>query len=209
MSSYQLLRRFLFVLVAWNCWELGRAASSSASGPVFGAPSSLLRGFRRRCKNRTYTPLVFFTVPNGLMPECDALESCVRQVEDDLNVQVERLDVLRTPESEAVLSLLTSKTPPFLYHRESCQVIHIPKGGRVDYQRVRAWAKGRYLPPPSSLSSSTDRSPPPVVLSQDGKAVDQDELLEEALLTPLQREGKRAIQERTDAQASKGVNDSS
>jgi hypothetical protein len=176
-------------------------ADSERRPSLASIPKRLLKLVQRPHK---YTPLVYFTVPPGLIPECDAVGKCLNQVEEELDVRVERLDVLRRPEAEAVLTLLTTRTPPFLYHRESCQVVHVPKGGRVDPSRIRAWAKGRYLAPvASSSASSNSQGGPPIVLSQESTAIDQDELLEDALLTPLQRKGKQAIRERTDERASK------
>ena len=83
-------------------------------------------------KKDTYTPLVFFTVPPGLLPENDAMEKAVRDVERELGVKVERLDILRNPAAEGAMSLLTGKSPPFLYNRESCQSVDIKptKSGR-------------------------------------------------------------------------------
>lgn len=191
-----LLLKLVFLSLTLNL------ADSERLPPLAAIPKRLLRRFQRP----TYTPLVYFTVPPGLIPECDAMDTCVSKVEKDLDVRVERLDVLRRPEAEAVLTLLTTRTPPFLYHRESCQVVHVPKGGRVDPSRVKAWAKGRYLAPMASsggVANSNSQGGPPVVLSQESTAMDQDELLEDALLTPLQRKGKQAIRERTDERANK------
>jgi len=163
-------------------------------------------------KKKEYTPLVFFTVPKGLMPENDAVERAVRDIEKELGVRVERLDILRTPSAEAVMSLLTNKSPPFLYHRESCQTVHIPPAAGdasssapsssivptyVDKDRLRAWAMGRYLSPQVGKA----KVKPPQVISQDGTAMEQDELLEDMSLTPLQRKGKEAIKERTEKRA--------
>jgi len=153
-----------------------------------------------------YTPLVFFKVPPGLIPECDAMEQKVKEVEKELGVHVERLDILRDPSAEAVLRLLTKRTPPFLYNRESCQVVHMtPRKGEsdkdmpivVDKDRIRAWAKGRYLPAQRDVSKVQT----PVVLSQQDNAIDQEDLLEDMALTPLQRKGKQAIRERTEEKA--------
>ena len=112
----------------------------------------------------TYTPLIFFTVPKGLSSTNDEMERIVRQIERECDVQVERLDVLRHPENEAVLNMVTqsirtmsptigsssstatsgtsqhpSQTiqpqPPLLYHRESRQIYQV-------------------LPSPTSSSSS-------------------------------------------------------
>jgi hypothetical protein len=180
-------------------------ADSERRPSLASIPKRLQKLVQRPHKNKHYTPLVYFTVPPGLIPECDAMDKCLSQVEEELDVRVERLDVLRRPEAEAVLTLLTTRTPPFLYHRESCQVVHVPKGGRVDPSRIRAWAKGRYLVPvaAAAAASSSSQGGPPIVLSQESTAIDQDELLEDALLTPLQRKGKQAIRERTDERASK------
>jgi len=162
------------------------------------------------CQQR-YTPLVFFKVPPGLIPECDAMEIVVSQVEKELGVLVQRLDILRDPSAEAALAVLTKqRRPPFLYHRESCQVVHVPsrsggdKSGTekasaplIDKERVRAWAKGRYLPPASASSAGSSSGVAPKIISQEDRAIDQDELLEDERLTPLQRRGKKAIRERT------------
>jgi len=212
MSSLLLALVLLVVLL-----EASSAADANARIPFWSSK-----------KKRRYTPLVFFTVPKGLIPECDAMERAVRDVERELGVRVERLDVLRDPSSEAALALLTQqKAPPFLYNRESCQTVHVPSrtgergdtGGSstsssassriyVDKARVRAWAKGRYLPAISSAAQQqADAVQSPVVLSRDeDKGVDQDELLsleemDDMALTPLQRKGKQAIKERTAARA--------
>lgn len=180
-------------------------------------------------KNSQYTPLVFFRVPPGLVPEVDAMERAVQKVEDELNVRVERLDILRNPASNAALAVLTSRTPPFLYHRESLQVVHIPPvttttagaGDKadeenntkkkksassiyIDQDRIRAWAQGRYLPASvqqQQQQRSESRAQKPVVLSQEDNSIDQDEILEDMALTDLQRKGKKAIAERTREQA--------
>jgi hypothetical protein len=188
---------------------LGRNASDSSRLGLLvlllclGATESIRLSFGKK----EYTPLVFFKVPPGLIPECDAMEDCVSQVEKELGVRVERLDILKDPSAEAALGLLTQRTPPFLYNRESCQVVSTSArpgekidpsmAVRVDKDRVRAWAKGRFLPPKKSGANIGA----PVVLSQDDKGMDQDELLDDMSLTPLQRKGKEAIKERTEKKA--------
>jgi len=157
------------------------------------------------------------------------MEDAVRKVERELGVRVQRLDVLRQPESEAVLQLLTQqRTPPFLYHRESCQTVYLtptaqgsntansknkkPKDIPVNLDRIRAWAKGRYLTGHSaaavSLEDTGRKVNAPNLLptsSDDGDqgAMDQAELLEELALTPEQLKGKRLMEERTKAKAAK------
>mmetsp|Transcript_9221 Transcript_9221/g.19355 ORF Transcript_9221/g.19355 Transcript_9221/m.19355 type:complete len:210 (+) Transcript_9221:108-737(+) len=169
--------------------------------------------FLSKLKKKQYTPLVFFTFPKGYVDECDEMESVVSEVERELGVRVERLDIARDSAAQATMQLLTSQQgPPFLYHRESCQVIHGVSQARanqnspakpevIDKARVRAWAKGRYLPPPGVKLGATTKKPgkAPVVISQEDNALDQAELIKESSLTPEQLEGKRAMEERTAA----------
>lgn len=172
-----------------------------------------LGGHFRKWRNhgRGYTPLVFFTCPPGLSLEVDAVEKAVRKVERELNVRVERLDLLRNPETEAVLKSLSSRmTAPFLYNRESLQVYHVApvaddnksRSKRdappvVDLDRIRAWAKGRFLPPKSEPKLKGSKVSTPKFVVQDEGALEQEELLEDMTLTPLQRKGKQAMKERT------------
>lgn len=154
-------------------------------------------------KKRKYTPLVFFKVPKDIIPECDAMEKIVSEVERELDVHVERLDVARDPTAEATMQLLTQRRPPFLYHRESCQVVAVPSSSDkktaapIDKDRVRAWAKGRIITTPSSSSSSAAKARAPIVLSKEDNAIDQKDLLEDATLSPLQKSGKEKMKERT------------
>ena len=153
-------------------------------------------------KKNKYTPLVFFKVPPGLIPECDAMERTVQEVEKELGVRVERLDILRDPAAEAAMALLTQRTPPFLYHRESCQIVTTVSPEGAGKARVRAWAKGRLLQARRVgmlPSGGTKKAKAPVVLSQEDNAISQEELLEDMALTPQQREGKKRMKERTEA----------
>lgn len=93
--------------------------------------------------NASYTPLIFFTVPKGVIPVNDEMEQIVSQIEQECHVKVQRLDVLRHPENEAVLTMVTNSIrtasptptsssttniqpqPPLLYHRESRQVYQV------------------------------------------------------------------------------------
>lgn len=159
------------------------------------------------------TPLLFFTLPKDSSAENDALEKCVSEVECELGVRVERMDVLRDPPSQALLGTLTRLPPPFLYNTNSCQVIHVaaprvvavgsddkPKPVLIDKSRVRAWAKGRNLPPARREAANNDlaaQSNSPVVLQRTENSQDQEELLDEVNLSPLQQKGKKAIKRRT------------
>jgi hypothetical protein len=149
-------------------------------------------------KKPSYTPLLFFKVPPGLSPPCDELELLVKKVEKDLGVHVERLDILRDPAAEALLTLLTRKMPPLLYHRESCQTISVSTGSRISPDQVRAWAQGRLVTP---MRVEAPKVKTPVLLNQDDKGMDQDELLSDMTLTPLQKKGKDAMKERSEKKA--------
>ena len=172
-----------------------------------------------KSKKNEYTPLVFFTFPTGFIDECDEMETVVSEVEEELGVRVERLDIARDSAAAATMQLLTTQqSPPFLYNRESCQIIQggTAKAGTrvtrndkpgdekpkaIDKARVRAWAKGRYLVPKGvKLGATTKKSSAaPIVVSQEGNAMDQAELIKDSSLTPQQLEGKRAMEERTAA----------
>eukprot|EP00526_Cylindrotheca_closterium_P024065 CAMPEP_0113631000 /NCGR_PEP_ID=MMETSP0017_2-20120614/16110_1 /TAXON_ID=2856 /ORGANISM="Cylindrotheca closterium" /LENGTH=187 /DNA_ID=CAMNT_0000541493 /DNA_START=15 /DNA_END=578 /DNA_ORIENTATION=- /assembly_acc=CAM_ASM_000147 len=151
-------------------------------------------------RKKQYTPLVFFTVPKDLVPACDEMEKVVSEVERELGVHVERLDVVRDPAAETTLSALTNRGPPYLYNKESCQVVHVPKSDAsavttnpvIDKERVRAWAKGRFLVPKSAKSGSMR------VLSQQDNSLDQKDLVEDMSLTDMQKSGKEAIKKRTE-----------
>jgi hypothetical protein len=201
-----------------------------------------------RSKRSAYTPLIFFTVPPGLSAECDAMEKVVRRVEKDLGVVVERLDILRDPASEAVLNAILSPqgasvTPPLLYHRESRQTIHVPppmttaksaSGNAgdasakaaaaskrtipIDPDRVRAWAKGRYLAPSKAetMTGTATMAPRGTMIDRgddnadnlDAEMMEQAEQLADMSLTPEQRLGKRRMEERTRAKAAKATSNS-
>ena len=176
--------------------------------------------FVSKLKKKEYTPLVFFTFPKGYVDECDEMEAVVSEVEQELGVRVERLDIARDSAAQATMQLLTAQQgPPFLYNRESCQVVAGTSQARanskkdasdakpegIDKARVRAWAKGRYLPPPGVKlgASSKKANRAPIVISQEDNALDQAELIKESSLTPEQLEGKRAMEERTAAASKK------
>eukprot|EP00751_Fragilariopsis_kerguelensis_P029378 CAMPEP_0170918082 /NCGR_PEP_ID=MMETSP0735-20130129/7763_1 /TAXON_ID=186038 /ORGANISM="Fragilariopsis kerguelensis, Strain L26-C5" /LENGTH=219 /DNA_ID=CAMNT_0011316477 /DNA_START=94 /DNA_END=751 /DNA_ORIENTATION=+ len=167
---------------------------------------------------KEYTPLVFFTFPKGFIDECDEMEKVVSEIEEEIGCRVERLDIARDSAAEATMSLLTRRGAPFLYHRESCQIVHgssargtgtskktnnddtnaREKG--IDKARVVAWAKGRYLPPIGvKVGPTTAKRSAPIVVSQEDTSLDQAELIKESSLTPEQLEGKRAMEQRTEA----------
>jgi hypothetical protein len=223
------------------------AVEGSSRGGGEGGGLSVSSFWKRRWhkNNKNYTPLLFFTVPPGIMPECDAMEKTVRMVEQELGVHVERRDVVRNPANEAVLNQIVASlgssgqgggggggpqllqnhgTPPFLYHRESLQSVSIspssgssktkkktPQHSKINRDRVRAWAKGRLVPPAGpSMQGANDAAALPVLLMPQEDINDDDsinhsedavELLEDMALSPEQLRGKRLMQERTDAKA--------
>mmetsp|Transcript_24642 Transcript_24642/g.58489 ORF Transcript_24642/g.58489 Transcript_24642/m.58489 type:complete len:122 (-) Transcript_24642:205-570(-) len=119
--------------------------------------------------------------------------------------------------------------PPFLYHRESLQTISVEDpesrarkekkrqqqaqqgkidvgidGPIIDKDQVRAWAKGRYLPPPGARWNEIKAQKPTLVERTDGNSIEQAELLKDSSLTPLQQEGKKSMEERTAQKSTKG-----
>ena len=163
---------------------------------------------------KEYTPLVFFTVPKDIIPACDEMEKTVKQVEKELGVRVERLDIVRDPTAEATLAALTQRRPPLLYNKESCQVVSVPgvsddsttndspSSSLIDKERVRAWAKGRFLPP------KTAKSRVPLVLAKKDNSIDQKDLVEDMSLTPMQKSGKEAIKRRTEEKSEEASEES-
>jgi hypothetical protein len=104
---------------------------------IWYVPNKFQRLVFRLRSNKEYTPLLFFTVPKGVMIECDAMEQIISDLECELNVRVERMDIMRQPINEVLLDMIASSTstssyapiksqPPLLYHRESCQIYTIP-----------------------------------------------------------------------------------
>jgi hypothetical protein len=132
------------------------------------------------------------------------MEKVVRRIEKNLNVRVERMDVARDRGAERLYSLLTQQLPPLLYNRESKQIVQLKINPdeqkpnlRIDEDRVRAWAKGRRLPP---LPVAADGGGSPIMFTTEEAGIDQDELMN-AGMTPMQRKGKEAIKERTEERA--------
>jgi hypothetical protein len=143
---------------------------------------------------KRYNPVIFFSVPPGIIPECDEMEECIRQVEKELHVKVDRMDVARNENAAALLSLLSgANNPPLLYHRESRQMVSSAERGRI-----RALIKGRFLETdPSSKRKGKREKADALVVADEDAALEQQDLMEDQMLTPLQRKGKQAIRERT------------
>lgn len=140
---------------------------------------------------KKYTPLIMFKVPKGTIPECDDMEEVVKSVEKDLNVKVEKMDILRDRFArnlyEKIDEIEFQGKVPLLYNRESRQMIY----GCDSKQRVRAWAKGRLLSPKASgiNGQGSDSS-----FLADEEQVEMGQF--EEGLTELQQEGKERMQER-------------
>jgi hypothetical protein len=144
---------------------------------------------------KKYNPVIFFKVPPGIIPECDEMEKCIRQVEKELQVKVDRMDVARNENAAALLSLLRgSNNPPLLYHRESRQMVSSAERGRI-----RALIKGRFLVPSSSERKGKKGKADALLVADQEAALEQEDLIlmEDQMLTPLQRKGKQSIRERT------------
>jgi hypothetical protein len=213
---------------------------------------------KRHSSTSAYTPLIFFTVPKGISSTCDEMEQIICQLEKECHLHVERLDVLRHPEHEAVLNKVihsihtasptigggtTASTvnhnhpsliqpqPPLLYHRESRQVYQVlpnPPASTtttksstststthlkpyIDPERIRAWAKGRYLSPFLATSGTVPNIPKssaPILVQDENRHHEEEvdsspieSLLDEMALSPEQLKGKRLMEERTRAKA--------
>jgi hypothetical protein len=144
------------------------------------------------------TPLIFIKMPNGSDPITPKMDKVVSNLEKELGVHVERLDA-RDPSVAILLSSLSGKGSPLLYNRESCQVVNWE-----DFKneaRLRAWAKGRFLPARGATAKSK-----PKVIEQDDDAIDQEDLIEDMSLSPLQKSGKEAIKKRTEEKAKEASN---
>jgi hypothetical protein len=149
-------------------------------------------------KKKTYTPLLFFTVPKGTMDECDGMEKVVKSLEKEQGIRVERLDIMRDRAARSLYDKLVEgnlRSPfPLLYHRESLQRVY----GLADKDLVRSWSKGRLLPD----SDDDNEKEVSVLGGEEGippeEEVDMEELeLElDQELTPMQRRGKEAMKRR-------------
>eukprot|EP00979_Chaetoceros_neogracilis_P017839 scaffold10291_cov293-Chaetoceros_neogracile.AAC.10 len=153
---------------------------SSAQAAIFGI-------FEKK-----YTPLIMFKVPKGTTEENDAMEKVVKQVEKELNVKVERMDILRDRFArnlyEKVDEIEFKGKVPLLYHRESRQSIY----GLETKARVQAWAKGRWLSPKVTGTDGRGSGSEGFLADEEDQA--QGEFEED--LTELQRAGKDAMLER-------------
>jgi len=154
---------------------------SSAQAAIFGL-------FEKK-----YTPLIMFKVPKGTIAENDAMEKVVKQVEKELNVKVERMDILRDRFArnlyEKIDEIEFKGKVPLLYHRESRQSIY----GLDTSARVRAWAKGRWLSP-KMTGTDARGSGSEGFLADEEEQVQDGEFVED--LTELQQAGKEAMLER-------------
>jgi len=158
---------------------------SSAQAAIFGL-------FEKK-----YTPLIMFNVPKGTIAENDAMEQVVKQVEKELNVKVERMDILRDRFArnlyEKIDEIEFKGKVPLLYHRESRQSIY----GLDTSARVRAWAKGRWLSPMRTVTDARG-SGSEGFLADEGEQVQDGEFVED--LTELQQAGKEAMLERRESE---------
>mmetsp|Transcript_1811 Transcript_1811/g.2311 ORF Transcript_1811/g.2311 Transcript_1811/m.2311 type:complete len:190 (+) Transcript_1811:94-663(+) len=149
-------------------------------------------------QKKQYTPLLFFKVPAGTMPECDEMEKIIKSVEKETGVNVERLDIMRSRAAKSLYEKLVEgnlRSPfPLLYHRESLQRVY----GLEDKDLVRSWTKGRLLPIENSKEKKVTVIGGDDDAMDDMEDMDMDELemeLDEEL-SPMQRRGKEAMKRR-------------
>lgn len=174
-----------------------QSSSSVADGASLGSSTMIMPAFLGRKK--TYTPLLFFTVPKGTMDECDKMEKVIKSLEKEQKIKVQRLDIMRDRAARKLYEKLVEgnlRSPfPLLYHRESLQRVY----GLADKDLVRSWSKGRLLPD----RSEEEEKEVAVLGGEDGEPpqemeMDMEELEMEmdAELTPMQRRGKEAMKRR-------------
>jgi hypothetical protein len=136
-----------------------------------------------------------FKVPKGTIEDCDEMDRIGRSVEKELDVKVKRLDILRDRFArnlyEKIDEVEFRGKVPLLYHRESLQSIY----GLDTKERVRAWAKGRWLP--SKLSGIDGKGSGSGEFLPDEQE-EQGELLMEEDLSELQQLGREKMLERLD-----------
>jgi len=139
------------------------------------------------------------------MDECDAMEKCIRSIEKEQGVHVERLDIMRNRAARRLYDKLVEgdiRSPfPLLYHRESLQRVY----GLADVDYVRSWSKGRLLPNRDEIDGVMAGGEKKVSVlggsGEDGdipEEIDMEEFEMEmdAELTPVQRRGKEAMKRR-------------
>lgn len=98
------------------------------------------------CRKNVYTPLLFFKFPNGHIEASDRMERIVRRVEKNLDLKIERFDILKDRFAIFLYRQIDENSDfigkmPLLYHRESQRCIY----GLASEYHVSAWAKGRLL----------------------------------------------------------------
>lgn len=153
-------------------------------------------------RKKTYTPLLFFKVPQGTMDECDEMEKMIQSLEKEQrgNIRVQRLDIVRDRAARKLYEKLVEgnlRSPfPLLYHRESLQRVY----GLADNDIVRSWSKGRLLPAPEEEDDNKEATVLGGGGGEEDEMMDMEELEMEmdAELTPMQRRGKEAMKRRMD-----------
>eukprot|EP01082_Thalassiosira_pseudonana_P011484 g10578.t1 g10578 contig4:2140361-2141068(+) len=151
-------------------------------------------------KRSHYTPLLFFKVPSGTLPECDDMEKLIKTIEKENGVQVQRLDIMRDRAAKKLYEKLVEgnlRSPfPLLYHRESLQRVY----GLADKDLVRSWSKGRLLPD----QNANEKAVTVLGGAGDDEMLGEEEFMDmeelememDQELTPMQRRGKEAMKRR-------------
>eukprot|EP00566_Odontella_aurita_P037014 CAMPEP_0113594468 /NCGR_PEP_ID=MMETSP0015_2-20120614/39103_1 /TAXON_ID=2838 /ORGANISM="Odontella" /LENGTH=132 /DNA_ID=CAMNT_0000501487 /DNA_START=379 /DNA_END=777 /DNA_ORIENTATION=- /assembly_acc=CAM_ASM_000160 len=125
------------------------------------------------------------------------MESVITDIEKELGVKVERFDIVRDRWARILYDRIDSagkQQAPLLYHRESRQIVY----GPTDKNRVRAWAKGRWLSAnyrptlPAEMFTVEDDG-----AEGSGGDVGEEDLVEDdSHLSPRQKEGKESMKRR-------------
>lgn len=108
---------------------------------------------------KQYTPYLYFTVPKDEFVACNEMDEIVSDIEKELKIKVQKFNVRRDDKAVSLRQMIGESTGmgagisvPFLYHRESRQIIH----GVASKEKVRSWAKGRWVGSSLMLDEEND-----------------------------------------------------
>ena len=198
--TFMLLFQFLAVFyLAENQTVLYRAEAAAAAG--LGTKLLQTVGLQKKPK---YTPLLFFKLPKGQMEASDEMEVVVSQIEKELNVKIQRFDIIRDRMARKLYDKIDELQfvgkAPLLYHRESLQTIY----GMSSKARVRAWAKGRWLPREFEGGTAGDKGINFMPSREDKEDfMEDEEYMMEEDLTELQQMGREKMRQRMEDGARK------
>lgn len=135
------------------------------------------------------------------------MDKIVSEVEKELKVKIQKYNVRKNVHHSALRQMIGDNTGagggtsvPFLYHRESRQTIR----GVASKEKVRAWAKGRWVESSLTLEEGGDdkkeKKEPPI----DAMGIEDDEEPEgNDAFSLMEVKGKKAMREKALEQSKK------